>query len=541
MIKHYLVVGEGLVREKLIPLTDRLTVGRDQDNDIQLPDPSVSKHHAVVRLLRGRPVIEDLESRNGTFINDEGVTKSLLRSGDTLRLGTSSLRYIQETPSATRQDNRQTQELTVQEMRRETEVRDGSSPSRRVLEVTSQVPPFRAFTEEELTRVCEAANLVVFEPGKTIVRQGDRGKALYLVLDGKVRMSTCDNGGKEVLSSFLRENQIFGEISFLTGNPCTATVRAEEETLICEIRSEVMRDIVRGSANVRRKLEKHYRTLMKELKKKMRAAGVTEQPRHPRFNVELRVDFSISHTSGIGAEFQDRVFQAQASDLSTSGIRVRAHDPSLLKLPAGQRLHLVIFLPDSLEMLPCLGVLRNLSQEKGNRDFVYLGVEFVEMAIDHKRTLERFLTGDETVLPGKLLVVDDDEGIRELLSTFLESKGYDVALASSGEEALAIAEKWNPQVILLDVRMPGLDGIEVCMRLKRNEKTRSISVIVATAFEETVVEALDAGADDFVSKPFHLAEIALRLGAMFRVGHLTDELKRTAAYLGELERAPRVR
>jgi DNA-binding response OmpR family regulator len=96
-------------------------------------------------------------------------------------------------------------------------------------------------------------------------------------------------------------------------------------------------------------------------------------------------------------------------------------------------------------------------------------------------------------------------------------------------------------VILLDIRLPDLDGIEVCARLRSNEKTRSIPVIVATAFEDTAVDAFDAGADDFVSKPFQLTEIALRVGAMLRVRHLTNELERATAYLGELENAPQLR
>jgi DNA-binding response OmpR family regulator len=93
-------------------------------------------------------------------------------------------------------------------------------------------------------------------------------------------------------------------------------------------------------------------------------------------------------------------------------------------------------------------------------------------------------------------------------------------------------------VVLLDLGVPGHEGIEVCVRLKSNEKTRSIPVIVATAFEDTAVDAFDAGADDFVSKPYQLAEIAVRVGAMLRVRHLRNELERATAYLGELENAP---
>ena len=93
----------------------------------------------------------------------------------------------------------------------------------------------------------------------------------------------------------------------------------------------------------------------------------------------------------------------------------------------------------------------------------------------------------------KVLVVDDEFDIRDLLSRFLTEEGYEVILASNGEEALELAERENPQVILLDIWMPGFSGIETCKRLKENEKTRFIPVIVATALWDTYAEAVEAG------------------------------------------------
>jgi CheY-like chemotaxis protein len=448
------------------------------------------------------------------------------------------LRFIEETAFAKKRAGKETQDIIVTDIRKDTAVRDDSLPSRRVLAAVSRVPLFSGLAKEQLAWVCRTADLTVFEAGKTIMRQGDRGRALYLILDGKVRVTSCDDEGNEILSSFLEENQLFGEMSFLSGRPCSVTFRAEEETLICELRGEVMREIVKNSPNVKDMLEDYYRELLEKLEKNKRAAGVRERRKDARFNVELRVDFSVSLASSDADEFQDKVFQAQASDLSVSGIRLRIQDLRLMQLPIGQKIHLVIFLPKPWGMVPSLGILRNISQAKENPDFACLGIEFAEMAMDHKTALERFLLEGEPVPAGRVLVVDDEEQVRELLGEFLRGKGYDVALAASGEAALDVAERWNPHVILLDVRMPDLDGIEVCVRLRTSEKTRSIPVIVATAFEETAVDAFDAGADDFVSKPFQLAEIAVRVGAMLRVRHLTNELERTTAYLGELEDAP---
>jgi len=135
-----------------------------------------------------------------------------------------------------------------------------------------------------------------------------------------------------------------------------------------------------------------------------------------------------------------------------------------------------------------------------------------------------------------VLVVDDEESIREALKTFLTETGYRVIVASHGEEALDLAKKERPQVIILDVKMPGIDGIETCRRLKSDKGTGVIPVIVATALRETLPEVLDARANDFVTKPFHLTELLTRIRSILRVKHLTDELERACAYIRELEK-----
>ena len=136
----------------------------------------------------------------------------------------------------------------------------------------------------------------------------------------------------------------------------------------------------------------------------------------------------------------------------------------------------------------------------------------------------------------KILVVDDEWEIRDVLSSFLEEKGYEVILASNGEEALELVERVNPQVILLDVNMPGIDGIETCRRLKAAEKSRSIPIIMITAFQDREIEAYLEGADDFVVKPFNMVEISFRVESMLRIRHLSDELQRALAYIEELKK-----
>ena len=136
----------------------------------------------------------------------------------------------------------------------------------------------------------------------------------------------------------------------------------------------------------------------------------------------------------------------------------------------------------------------------------------------------------------KILVVDDEWELRNLLAEFLTGEGYDVIQASNGEEALELVEKEEPHAILLDVNMPGIDGVEVCRRLKEEDKTRFIPIIMVTALEDRDVEAFVEGADDFVTKPFSLVELSFRVRSMLRIAHLTDDLRRSLAYIEELKK-----
>lgn len=139
-------------------------------------------------------------------------------------------------------------------------------------------------------------------------------------------------------------------------------------------------------------------------------------------------------------------------------------------------------------------------------------------------------------MAGKVLVADDERQIRDLLHAFLTNEAYEVILASNGKEAIELAGRENPDVILLDLKMPEISGIEACQRLKAKSKTRFIPVIAITGYVENKINAIEVGADDFVSKPIDLTELAFRVKSILRTRHITDDLERAVAYIGELEK-----
>ena len=118
----------------------------------------------------------------------------------------------------------------------------------------------------------------------------------------------------------------------------------------------------------------------------------------------------------------------------------------------------------------------------------------------------------------KVLIVEDETSQVELLRFNFEKSGYSTLVAMDGEEGLLLAEEANPDLIVLDWMLPELSGIEVCRRLKRSEKTRTIPIMMLTARgeESDKVRGLDTGADDFVVKPYSVKELMARARAMIR-------------------------
>lgn len=126
-----------------------------------------------------------------------------------------------------------------------------------------------------------------------------------------------------------------------------------------------------------------------------------------------------------------------------------------------------------------------------------------------------------------ILVVDDEEDILELIRFNLARDGYTVRTVRTGEAAIHEVRRMRPDLVLLDVMLPGLDGLEVCKSLKRDEKTRDIPVVMLTAKSEDIdiVSGLELGADDYVTKPFSPKVLVARVRAVLRrpaVGQSTN-------------------
>jgi adenylate cyclase len=140
--------------------------------------------------------------------------------------------------------------------------------------------------------------------------------------------------------------------------------------------------------------------------------------------------------------------------------------------------------------------------------------------------------------PAKILVVDDTPQNVKLLTDLLTVKGYAVVTAASGAEALARIEADRPDLVLLDVVMPGMSGYEVCQRIRADKANGIMPVVMVTALDPSAerIKGLDSGADDFLTKPINLPELLARVRSLLRIKQLYDTVETQSAQLAELNR-----
>lgn len=146
-------------------------------------------------------------------------------------------------------------------------------------------------------------------------------------------------------------------------------------------------------------------------------------------------------------------------------------------------------------------------------------------------------SSDIDVSSSRVLIADDIQQNRELLEAYLADEGYEILMASDGQQTMQLVDKHQPDLILLDIMMPRMSGYEVCSQIKGDPARRGILVLIVTALNETgdIEKAVNAGCDDFLTKPVNRLELRTRVRSLLRVRHLANERDRLLAYLEEME------
>jgi len=135
---------------------------------------------------------------------------------------------------------------------------------------------------------------------------------------------------------------------------------------------------------------------------------------------------------------------------------------------------------------------------------------------------------------GNILVVDDEPQITRVLKTTLSSNGYGTRTARDGDEAVQLMKDWTPDLIITDLRMPNMDGLDLCRHVRKNSQV-PIIVLSVKGEEQIKVQALDAGADDYVTKPFNVNELLARVRAALRRSSAKQEPESEAINIGDFK------
>ena len=137
----------------------------------------------------------------------------------------------------------------------------------------------------------------------------------------------------------------------------------------------------------------------------------------------------------------------------------------------------------------------------------------------------------------RVLIADDNQANRELLEAYLVDLDCLIEMAADGQETIAKAESFLPDLILLDVMMPKLSGFEVCQQIKTSEKLNGIMILMVTALNELgdIERAVDAGTNDFLSKPVNRVELLKRVENLLKLKDISDENERLRLYIQQME------
>jgi CRP-like cAMP-binding protein len=271
MKRVYLVFQTGSRQQTVYPLLETTTIGRDSGNLIPLPDPTASRYHAKVHYQEGSWVVEDLGSTNGIMFSGKRVEKISLSPGDTFQIGKTSFAVVEREIKESEDSLQTTLEFVLPTSSVGTDRR-----SVRLMDVISKIPFFAPLQETESEELAEDATMHVFSTGEMIIREGDPGRSVYVILDGRVRVFTRDNGDNELELATLGVGQFFGEMSFISGEPRSSSVVALELSVVVELSYDSMAKVIEQNQTVKEVLEKYHKFRKKDTLEKLADMGLTK-------------------------------------------------------------------------------------------------------------------------------------------------------------------------------------------------------------------------------------------------------------------------
>jgi CRP-like cAMP-binding protein len=391
MRRPFLILEEGILKRSLFRIDGSMTIGRSPLNPIHINDPGVSRVHARISDDGINCIIEDLRSTNGTFVDGKKISRVRLKNGSKIRLGNSTLRYIEDEESPNISSLLETQEIN--DISRGAQYRNFEirPRSKRLENAINKIPIFRGIKEEERKELVFLANLHIYRKGEIIIKEGDPGRTLYLVLDGQVKVFTHDYEGNRIFLSTYGPDEFFGEIGLLTGAPRTASVMATEESLLAELPFSRMKELLERYPDIRKVFEEYLERHLKDTQEKREMAGAKNRRLEPRMNAELPVKFTVLSNTG-ETRPSGEIFRALSTNISLTGIRLKVEGERIENFPVEGELRMEIKLSGLPHRISATGRIKNRTYDENTGD-IMLGIQFVKVSRAGITRLREFIYG----------------------------------------------------------------------------------------------------------------------------------------------------
>ena len=384
-------------QKTIYPLLETTTIGRGSDNSISLADPTISRNHAKVSFLDGSWVIEDLGSSNGITFGDERVDNMVLKPGDNFKIGGVTFQFIAKEVGQKSEQALDTLEILSASIEEEGlplgQVR--AKPwAQRLQDAIAAIPFFSTLAETERNKLVDTAAIHVLNDGEIIIREGDPGRSIFVILDGRVRVFTRDHHGKELKLAVLGVGQFFGEMSLLSGNPRSSSVAAVDNCLLIELSLHTMRNLLQQHPQLKGTLLEYYNDRLQDSQEKRSKAGMAERRRHPRLKDRLEVKIvGVSQTTAAG-ESSFGSLKATSQNISESGIVLVVQGPVLDKIDGDDQMRLEIELPEPWGEVRTLGAIRRIQPHPDEREMTVVALEFVDLSAEDSEKLIEYIYGE---------------------------------------------------------------------------------------------------------------------------------------------------
>ncbi|NIQ89377.1 MAG: cyclic nucleotide-binding domain-containing protein, partial [Deltaproteobacteria bacterium] len=381
------------LQKSIYPLEGSVSIGRSPENDITLVDYNVSRTHARVSFQQGSWRIEDVGSANGIIFAGERVISKALKLGDSFQIGESTLTFMEEGVSDQTEQLSATIQVFSSLINYQSPFMDPNRTNpgfMRLQGALLSTPIFRSLGKQELRGLEDIANLHLYNAGQLIFQEGDPGRSVYIILDGRVQVFTQDHQGKDFPLATLESNQFFGEMALLSGKPRSSSVATVTQSLLAEFSYKNMQRIMMRYPQIKEVLVQYFREREEDSKKKRSEANIQERRKEPRFKEPLLVSFGVWPLESLPEEMINHTYKATSADISISGIMLVAMGPAMEAFHAGCRLQLEIHLPSHFGTVETQGLVRHVVPG-GNT--VKLGVDFVDTPAEDKKKLQKFLYG----------------------------------------------------------------------------------------------------------------------------------------------------